>query len=605
MASNFINPGYGKKKNGSLLFIIIAIIAVVGIFICVLVINGSKPKCNAPEIKKDISVELGDEDYKNWNFYFSQIDEKCYNEQNVRVDYSKIDPTTVGTYDVDITIGSASPKIVTVELVDTKVPILVLKSELVIYADVTKEKNGISYKPEDFVEKCEDASGVCEVSFDVDTPEALEEMSNHFEPGTYPISIVAHDKPTQKLPQGRQTMPQNTKLVIMPDKTTCDPKNFTAKENISIDVGQDVPTDIKEYIVEKNDICWPDDKITVDVSKVNNEVAGEYEAILTVKNLDPEEIKVKVNVIDTHSPKLTTKALKLTTNSEKENNGISYTAEDFVEKCEVKEGLKCVVQFVTTDMDADGKQIDYGHYSNPGEYVIKLIASVFDDGETYKTEVSAKLTIIDGDVALNCEFGTRKYDRTKYHLAYDVTEGGCAIDPQSYTSYSIRSKVDEVANLEAQRIKVQVQNKIENNGKTLYLNICKNPVINETDTGLVGYSIRLVVSRDKVDGINDSGTDKNLPSANSGASAPVEEGENEEPAGETINDEPKSTNTITNVCDAEIASGKEIIVDYYLNTDHTRTYSMNPYAIPDEVKQQLESYNQSSQTTPPDDGDSV
>ena len=58
MASNFINPGYGKKKNGSLLFIIIAIIAVIGIFICILVINGSKPKCDAPELKKDIVIEL-------------------------------------------------------------------------------------------------------------------------------------------------------------------------------------------------------------------------------------------------------------------------------------------------------------------------------------------------------------------------------------------------------------------------------------------------------------------------------------------------------------------------------------------------------------------
>ena len=604
MASNFINPGYGKKKNGSLLFVIIAIIAVVGIFICVLVINGSKPKCNAPEIKKDITVELGDEDYKNWNFYFSQIDEKCYTEENVKVDYSKIDPTTVGKYDVDITIGSSAPKIVTVDLVDTKVPLLVVKSEVVLYADVTKENNGISYKPEDFVEKCEDASGVCEVSYDVDSPEDLEKVSSYFEPGSYPIKIIAHDKPTQELPQGRQTIPQTTKLVIMPDKTTCDPKNFVAKDNISIEIGQEVPTDIKEYITEKNDVCWPDEKITLDTKNVNNEVAGEYEVVLNVKNLEPEEIKVKVNVIDNHSPKLTTKALKLTTNSEKENNGISYTAEDFVEKCEVKEGLKCVVQFVTTDIDADEKPIDYGHYINPGEYTVKLLASVFDEGETYKTEVSAKLTIIDGDVALNCEFGTRKYDRTKYHLAYDVSESGCAIDPQSYTSYSIRSKVDEVANLEAQRIKVQVQNKIQNNGKTLYLNICKNPVINETDDGLVGYSIRLVVSRDKVDGINDSGADKNLPTPDANANTPAENGE-EEPTGETINDEPKPANTITNVCDAEIASGREIIVDYYLNTDHTRTYSMNPYEIPDDVKQELEKYSQGSQTTPPDDGDSV
>ena len=72
MASNFINPGYGKKKsNSSLLFIIIAIIAVIGIFICVLVINGSKPQCDAPEIKKEIIMELGSEDYKNWNYYFS------------------------------------------------------------------------------------------------------------------------------------------------------------------------------------------------------------------------------------------------------------------------------------------------------------------------------------------------------------------------------------------------------------------------------------------------------------------------------------------------------------------------------------------------------
>ena len=606
MASNFINPGYGKKKsNSSLLFIIIAIIAVIGIFICVLVINGSKPQCDAPEIKKEIIMELGSEDYKNWNYYFSQIDEKCWNEENIKTDISKVDPTTEGKYDVEVTIGSSQKKVVTLEIQDNILPVLTLKSELVLTADVTQENNGISYKPEDFVEKCEDASGVCEVSYAITNPDEMDKFSKFFEPGTYEISLVANDKPTQKLPQGHQTLPQKTKLIIQEDKKTCAQTNFVAKENINIELGQDIPTEIKDYVTEKNDACWPDDKITINVDNVKNDTAGEYEVIITAPGL--EDVKVKVNVIDNHSPKLTTKSVKLTTKNDKEDNGISYTANDFVDKCEVKEGLKCIVQFVTTDIDADGNVVDYSHYTKPGEYTVKLVASVLDDGETYNSIASAKLTIYDEDDAgQNCQFGTKKYDRKTYHLAYDVTENGCAIDPQAYTNIAIRNQVDNIANAEAQRIKLQIEKTIKSNGKTLYLNICKNPVINETEDGLVGYSIRLVVSRDKVDGINEDTTNKNIPPQQDQQKTPENQEEiEEEITGETINDEPAAKPATTNVCDAEVASGKEIIIDYYLNSDYTRSYKTNPYEIPDEVKDKLENGNSNTPSDTPDDGDSV
>ena len=597
MASNFINPGYGKKKNGSLLFIIIAIIAVIGIFICILVINGSKPKCDAPELKKDIVIELGSEDYLNWNFYFTQVDEKCWDESNIAVDTSKVDKTTEGKYEVEISIGSSQKKTVTIKIEDNTLPILVLK-ELVLTADVTKEHNGISYEPKDFVEKCEDASGVCEVSYLIPDSEDKDKFSNYYEPGEYWISLVASDKPTSRYPLGHQTSKKDTKLIIKEDKTTCVKDNFVIKESLSLEVGQPVPTEIKDYILEKNDNCWPDDKITIDVNKVDNENAGEYDVTITAPGLD--DMKVKVNVIDNHSPKLTTKSLRLTTDSSKDNNGIIYTAQDFVDKCEVKEGLKCVVKFVDSDVDSEGNYTDYSKYKDPGEYTVKIVASVLDDGETYTTTASAKLTIKDGDaLPEDCEFGTKKYDRTKYYLAYDVTENGCAIDPQSYTSLSYRRHVDDIANTEAQRIKLQVEKAITNNGKTLYLNICKNPVLNDTDTGLVGYSIRLVVSRDKVDGVNES---------NNAAQEdlPVPQESEEEPAGEAINDEPSTTQTPTNVCDAEVASGKEIIVDYYLNTDYTRAYVLNPYKIRDEVREKLESNsNTNPGSTDPDDGDSV
>lgn len=216
----------------------------------------------------------------------------------------------------------------------------------------------------------------------------------------------------------------------------------------------------------------------VDLTKI-----GTYDVSIKIYN---KTYDTKLTVVDTKSPDLKVKEVKI-------KPGESYKAEDFVKSCEDNSNQKCKIDFYTLSVNENGEKIDYSKYTEEGTYEIQIIAS--DESANQTTPKKAKLIIGNSSniEPQNCKYGNSEYDKSKYTLAINLTQNGCALDLNVYQNEDKVEPVKALINAEQEKLKKEFS-KINLNTKDIYLNSDIGAVLNNSGTGLVGYTLKIDVS---------------------------------------------------------------------------------------------------------------
>lgn len=306
---------------------------------------------------------------------------------------------------------------------------------------------------------------------------------------------------------------------------------LTLKESLDVEVGTKLP-DKMEYFSEFEN--FDKDKITVDDSGVDINTVGVYEVTVSAKGLD--EADVVVNIVDKTAPTLTIKNLTIA-------SGDYYSAEDFVASCTDNYDDACTVEFYQGAKDQNGNPVDYANYTLDGNYTVSIIAKDESGNET--APQSASLVIGNGGgntKPTSCLYGdlTVLPSLKKYPLSFVVadTNSNCAVDFALWNNKETQQRArDFYKSQDYPKLKSQlepiVREKFPNGAHTVdYSNLIT--IINESTTGLIGYSIYIEVY------IVDATAD--------------------------IKD---------------IQQPQYLKAAYYINSDGTRDYDVNVYGLPD------------------------
>lgn len=192
---------------------------------------------------------------------------------------------------------------------------------------------------------------------------------------------------------------------------------YELKEELILEAGAPIP-EVTDYFnklenIDLNEIevVYPDDfEVSYDVSLCDNETIEEinsleevnyddYDCVETFLNkpttygivirLQNEEYTVNLTVEDTEAPTLVTNDVEI-------YEGTEYNIEDFITICYDVNG-ECNIAYYE-ETDEDGNIIDYGAYTAPGEYSIKLIASDIYENTTEPIEVTLTILEVEGSL---------------------------------------------------------------------------------------------------------------------------------------------------------------------------------------------------------------
>lgn len=222
------------KKNRSNYTSAVVICSIVGvlliIFVAVMasVFGSNKHNDVVVTLRDDAAIEVNNKNIDK-TLFFEEI--KNVKENDIKVDYSKVNFNQVGTYEVAITIYKKNYK-AKLQVVDTEAPILKVKNVNISHGD--------TYKAKDFVESCRDNSNAeCTIEFyDSGVNQNGEKMNyaNYVDEGSYTIQIIASDE------SGNKTSPMNATLTIgkgsnKPTKCTYGDSEYDSINNImAVDV---------------------------------------------------------------------------------------------------------------------------------------------------------------------------------------------------------------------------------------------------------------------------------------------------------------------------------------------------------------------------------
>ena len=206
MAGKFFNQKVKGSSNNNMKAYMIVGGCILVIFITVILIvsidsGGSNNTLNPiVEMQDRVLVEINSE-IPDVSTFFKELQNVSSND--IEPDYSKVDLTKVGTYNVNIKIGESNYNS-TIEVVDTTAPMLATKNVTI--------NAGESYSAEDFVTSCIDNSNEsCKIAFyesGLDQDGNKIDYSSYTDEGTYTIQIVASDS------FGNTSPAQNTTLTI-------------------------------------------------------------------------------------------------------------------------------------------------------------------------------------------------------------------------------------------------------------------------------------------------------------------------------------------------------------------------------------------------------
>ena len=310
--------------------------------------------------------------------------------------------------------------------------------------------------------------------------------------------------------------------------------NIKLYNSLDININEKTPekldffSEFDNYDENKVDITFPDNFTT---SKV-----GSYDVIITI---DGKEYTTTVNVKDEIAPELEVKDYEI----EYEKK---YYVEDFVESCTDNSNDPCTIDYYNLSKDQDGSIIDYSSYTEPGNYLVKIIAK--DENGNSTEPKSVNLVIKDkngntpdtgnqkpneeckyGDLSINTEI----YD---YPLAVIVgdEQNSCALNRDLWddeeTQKPAKDKFEKDLNKLQDDFKKIYETKYPNGAQT-YIYQDFKAIYNTENKGLVGYAIYVKLYATAT-GVN---MDKN--------------------------------------------NNDNLITEYYIKQDGTRQYINNPYNI--------------------------
>lgn len=305
---------------------------------------------------------------------------------------------------------------------------------------------------------------------------------------------------------------------------------------ISIDVNDELPN-VKDYfeVFENYDennvkITYPDN---FDTSYV-----GTYEVTVTI---DGKDYTTYLEIIDDEAPELVTKDYEIV-------QGNKYYVEDFIESCKDNSNEPCTVKYYDNSKDQDGNTIDYSNYTEPGNYLIKIVAS--DENGNTTEPISANLKILDkgGNSTttdpIECKYGDLTIDTNIYNHPIGVIVGdeqnNCALNRDLWDNKEVQKPVEDLYKKDNEKLKNDFSKIYESkfpNGAQTHIYQDFKAVYNKTNTGLVGYSLYIKLYA--------------------------------YPANENI--------VLSNLSAEELQ--KYLIAEYYIKSDGSREYIQNPYNI--------------------------
>lgn len=221
--------------------------------------------------------------------------------------------------------------------------------------------------------------------------------------------------------------------------------------------------------------------IKVNYSTVDFTKLGTYSVKLVIYN---KTYETKLEIVDTEAPVLKTKDITI-------KKGDTYKAENFVSSCKDNSNKECLVSFYSLALTQDGSSLDYSKFTEEGTYQIQIVAS--DESNNKTTPMTANLTIGKGSTTTQkCYYGSGEYN-TSQILSVNVTDNGCALDLNLYNKEETLLPVKEAIENEEIKLKNELR-KINLGVKTIYINSEMEPILNLDGTGIVGYTIKMIVS---------------------------------------------------------------------------------------------------------------
>lgn len=275
---------------------------------------------------------------------------------------------------------------------------------------------------------------------------------------------------------------------------------LSVKTDVTIEVNQKFTNEIFFSKVENFDINdvkvdYPDN---FDISKT-----GTYRINIEINK---ENYKSNLIIVDTQKPILLAKNISI-------DEGKTYTAKDFVEKCTDNSNKDCLISFYKDGIDQDGNKVDYSNYTNPGTYAIKIAASDETGNQDVKEiqlVINKKNTVVTPPT-IDCKYGNNLYDKSQYLIAIDITTNNCAVSLDLYKDSSMTEKTTKLLDTETTRIKKDVDN-LNIAGEKFMVNRKINAIGNITGNGIVGYEIQInvtVLKNGKTDKITEYKLDSN------------------------------------------------------------------------------------------------
>ena len=279
---------------------------------------------------------------------------------------------------------------------------------------------------------------------------------------------------------------------------SCNSKKKTSKNNnnkaedklapkivdtIKIKINEQVPT-IDKFVKNYDKVKTETDSITYDTSNfVNNAytAVGEYKVIITINGINYSS---RLIVKDTEAPEYSLKDVTIT-------EGQSYSLNDFVVSCIDNSGKECALDYAN---------MDYGRYTNPGTYEIKIVAKDLSgnkaDVKSAKLIINAKQNTKPNNGGGNnkpstqtCDYGSAEPANNQI-LAYSVAKNGCAIDPEYAKTGTYITVPNKAARNDLEQLKKDIENK--NITATIKFELNVEPVFNKAGTGLVGYKAYII-----------------------------------------------------------------------------------------------------------------
>lgn len=277
-------------------------------------------------------------------------------------------------------------------------------------------------------------------------------------------------------------------VVVLSNNKGNDDAVVEIRDVVTVEINSEIP-DKTLFFAELQGVS--EDDIDVSFADADLTKVGEYPVEINVYG---EKYESKLAVVDTESPNVNTKNYSIPV-------GGTYKASDFVDSCTDNSGEECIIEFYELGMNQEGETIDYSSYKDEGTYSIQIVAK--DSSGNATSPITVSLSIGEGGnitTPTTCNFGGSDYDTNKYILGVNVSQNGCALDLNLYQNDATTKPAYDLAEQDTEKLQKEISKLNISQNLQKHLDRLITPVLNNSGTGLVGYTIHQELSITYEDG---------------------------------------------------------------------------------------------------------